>query len=278
MCTSIFLPIFNRLNIKKQAMKPFANKVVWITGASSGFGEALVYELADQGAKVILSARREDELKQVSNKAKGSAILPLDLAQFDSFEDKTQQAIAIFGKIDLLIHNGGIAQNALAQDTTSETQRKIMDVDFFSYTELTKCILPHFQKQGSGHIVVVSGLLARLPLPMRTSYCAAKTALHGYFNSLRGELKSANIAVTILVPGAMQTTLVTKALGADGKVAGKQTDNSGCPVEVVARQASKMILNKKYEAYVGNKDKAWFLSKVMQVFPSFATKMLLKQF
>ncbi|MES2622011.1 MAG: SDR family NAD(P)-dependent oxidoreductase, partial [Bacteroidota bacterium] len=100
-------------------MKDLKNRVVWITGASSGIGEALAYELAKEGAKLILSSRREDELKRVGEKIKEAGgnylILPLDLTDTPSFEEKKNMVLSKFGRIDMLINNGGISQRSLAK-------------------------------------------------------------------------------------------------------------------------------------------------------------------
>lgn len=258
-------------------MKTFKNKVVWITGASSGFGEAMAYAFAEQGARIILSARRESELKRVQNKIENAAVITLDLTQSNSFKSKTEEAIEVYGKIDIIIHNGGIAQNASAIETTSEVQRQIMEVDFFSYTELTQCLLPHFIKRKSGHIVVVSGLLGKVAMPNRTSYCAAKAALHGYFNSLRAELINDNIDITLLVPSFLDTSLTTKALGANGEPTGKKAETTGCSVEKASGQVIKAVNSKKYEAFIGNNDKGRFLLWMSRIFPNMATNIILKQ-
>lgn len=258
-------------------MKDFKGKVVWITGASSGFGEAMVYAFANQGAKLILSARRLEELKRVQANVKEALILPLDLADNDSFEEKTIEAIKAFGHIDVIVHNGGIAQNALAIETTSEVQRRIMDIDFFSYTELTQHLLPHFIERKSGHIVVVSGVLAKVAMPMRSSYCAAKAALHGYFDSLRAELINDNIDVTVLVPSFLNTNLTSKALDAKGEISGRQAASSGCSVEKAANQVLKAVSKKKYEAFIGSNDKGRVLLWLSRVFPNIAKNIILKQ-
>ena len=116
------------------------NKVIWITGASSGIGEALAFALAKDGANLILSARREDELKRVADavhKAVPSSaqpfVLPLDLTDTSTFEQKKNEAIKHFGRVDVLINNGGVSQRSLAKDTTLEVDRKLFEVNFFNY-------------------------------------------------------------------------------------------------------------------------------------------------
>ncbi len=151
-----------------------------------------------------------------------------------------------------------------------------MEVDYFSYTELTRCLLPHFIANNSGHIVVVSGLLARFTLPGRSSYAAAKAALFGYFGCLRAELVMHNIAVTMLIPGAMQTDLVANALMADGSVAGGQSSTSGCTVDIAARQSLDAIASQAFEACIGE-DKDQELWQLSLQHPDQAIEMVLAQ-
>lgn len=233
-------------------MNAFQNKVVWITGASSGYGAALAVAFHEAGAKIIVSARSEHGLREVAGGRENIKILPLDLGQPGSFAEKTAQAIAAFGHIDLIIHNGAIGQNGLVLETRPEVAREIMEVDYFSYTELTRCILPHFIGRRSGQIVVVSGLIVAATAPGRSSYAAAKAALFGYFGCLRAELVGHDIDVTILIPGAMKTNLVAKALKADGSAVGGVGSKAGCTVEDAAKQSLDVIAAREYQAYVGD--------------------------
>ncbi len=260
-------------------MHSFRNKVVWITGASSGFGEALAHAFAAEGAKLILSARRVDALERVSHLIGANArVLPLDLSATEQFTQTVDAAWALFGHIDIIVHNGGIAQRALALETDPEVERRIFEIDFFSYTELTRRLLPRFIERGSGHIVVVSGALGKIFLPQRTSYCAAKAALHGYFGSLRNEVAAHGIKITLLVPGAMQTELVSHALTGTGAPTGPATATTvGCPVDKAARQALRAIAKGKFEAYIGKRDKTAFMIWLNRLFPAFVTRLLLKQ-
>ncbi len=259
-------------------MDTFTDKIIWITGASSGYGEAMAKLFAKQGAKVIVSARNEEKLQQlVSEYPKSLLALPLDLSKPETFADATELAIGAFGHIDIIIHNAGIAQSGTALDTQPEVARHIMEIDYFSHTELTRTILPHFIARKSGHIVVTSGLLYRLTLPGRSSYAAAKAALFGYFGCLRAEIQEHNIDVTILIPGMMPTELVSKALKADGTLSQSPAPNAGCPVSIAAEQSLVAISKKSYEAYIGKKDKAYILWKMTQYFPNKGIKMLLNK-
>lgn len=260
----------------------FKDKVIWITGASSGYGAEMAKALAQAEAKLILSARRTDKLTELAKTLQHAQTLPLDLADFNSFKDKTQQAIAAFGHIDMIIHNGALAQNAAVLETSLEVERQIMDVDYFSYTELTRCLLPHMLQRGHGQIVVVSGLLAHLSLPGRSSYAAAKAALIGYFGCLRAELVDKNIQITVLIPGSMQTGLANKAIRADGQPNNTSTSSEvlssiGCPLEQATEQSLAAIAQHRTLAYIGLEDKYYQLWKLTLSDPEQGIKMLLEQ-
>lgn len=233
-------------------MNAFQDRVVWITGASSGYGAALASAFDEAGAKVIISARTENRLRDVAGGMRNARIIPLDLGQASSFAEKTMEAIAAFGHVDLIIHNGALGQNGSVLETRPEVAREIMEIDYFSYTELTRCILPHFIARKSGQIIVVSGLIVAATAPGRSSYAAAKAALFGYFGCLRAELVEYDIDVTILIPGAMKTDLVAKALKADGSVVGGAGSTVGCSAEEAAKQSLEVIARREYQTYVGD--------------------------
>jgi Short-chain dehydrogenases of various substrate specificities len=261
-------------------MQNFNGKVVWITGASSGYGEAVAKACAKAGAKLVLSARRTEKLNQLAKNLGNAVVVPLDLAQFDTFEQRVKEAIAAFGHIDIMMHNGAIAQNAKVMDTTLAVERHIMDVDYFSYTELNRLVLPHMQARKSGQIVVTSGLLAHLALPGRSSYAAAKAALIAYFDCLRVELMGQGIDVTILIPGAMQTALAAKAVQADGEPDATKADHvspAGVSLEEAARQTLTLIAEKRMQAYVGLEDDSFRLWQLTRSDPDRGIQMMLER-
>jgi len=240
------------------------SKVIWITGASSGIGEALAYALANEGAKLILSARRKEELERVKGNCKGTAqpdirILPLDLAQADTLRLSSSAAVQMFGHVDILINNGGISQRGFAKDTIPEVDRRIMEVNYFGPTAITKYILPHFLQRKQGHIVVISSVTGKFGTPFRSGYAASKHALHGFFDSLRAELwkdvKNA-IPVTIICPGFIRTNLTLSAVTGDGSPLGKidYGQYKGMPAEQCARQIVSAIKKKKQEVYIGGRE------------------------
>ncbi len=238
-------------------MKDFKNQVVWITGASSGIGEALCQAFAKEGAKIILSSRREAELRRVAEACTGAAdtfILPLDLAQSDTLPEKVKVALDHFGHIDLLINNGGISQRSLAKDTNMQVYRQIMEVDYFGTVALTQALLPHMLKRGSGHLSVVSSIAGKLGVPLRTAYSGAKFAVNGYFEALRVETLQAGLKVSIICPGSINTNVSKNALTGDGSAQGA-TDNSianGVAPEECARQILEGLKAEELEILIGN--------------------------
>jgi len=243
-------------------MSKLTGKVIWVTGASSGIGEALVYELARAGAKLIISSRRKEELDRVKGNCIAAAqpnvrVLPLDLGEASTLPLCTQAAIQFFGHVDVLVNNGGISHRSLAKETTLEVDRKIMEVDFFGTIALTKSLIPHFIKRKSGHFVTVSSIAGIVGTPFRTAYAAAKHALQGYFNSLRSEMwkESPQIYVTMICPGYINTNLSVTALKGDGTSQGKkdETHSKGLPPKLVAEKIIDAILNKRREIYVGGR-------------------------
>ncbi|SHF45330.1 SDR family NAD(P)-dependent oxidoreductase [Dysgonomonas macrotermitis] len=256
-------------------MENIKGKTIWITGASSGLGEALAAALARRGAKIILSGRNAEALSRVQVSVGESKVIVMDMEKPDTFEDKTREAISAFGQIDILIHNAGIAQNSPAQKTHPEIERKIMQIDYFAPTELTRCVVPHFMERKSGRIVVISGLLAYVNLPGRSSYSAAKAALVGYFGCLRAELQNYNIGVSVIVPGSLQTDLVNKALSGDGSVTDKKRAIGGFPLIKAADQIVKVIRTGKNQSYIGGK-KEFYMWKLSGLYPDFMIKKILK--
>jgi len=210
----------------------FNNDVVWITGASSGIGEALALEFADQGAKLVLSARRQAELERVRDRcvdagASGANImvLPLDVTATDTLGDATQQVLDHFGQIDLLINNAGLSQRSLCKDTDMSVYRQLFEVDVLGQIALTKAVLPHMLERRQGHIAVTASVAGKIGVGLRTGYCAAKHAVMGFFDALRAEVEDQGIKVSTIVPGFIRTNIAKNALAADGTPFGKDDDD-----------------------------------------------------
>ena len=257
------------------------NKVVWVTGASSGIGEALVKAFAAEGAKLILSSRRTEELQRVKESLKltdeNCLILPLDLANTSNINELTQQVILKFQRIDILVNNGGLSQRALTKDTSIDIDRKIMEVNFFGTVALTKSVLPFMLQQKSGHIVVISSIAGKFGFYFRSAYSASKHALHGFFESLRMEIFLDNVNVLIVCPGKISTNISLNSLTADGGKHNKMDEStaSGVSAEECAQQILKGIKRNKEEIYIGGKElKAIWIKRF---FPNIFSKLIRKQ-
>jgi dehydrogenase/reductase SDR family protein 7B len=234
----------------------FNGRVVWITGASSGIGEALAYELSNAGARLILSSRRMDELERVKQGCADHAqvqLLEVDLADIPSLEAKVAVAISCFGQVDIMVHNGGITSRSLVAETGIEVHRRVMEVDYFSYVELTRALLPHFIVRKAGHFVVTSSVMGKLGTPMRSAYAAAKHALHGFFDCLRAEVAADNIKVTILTPGYIRTNISLFAVTDKpyGLAKPSESIENGFPADKAAKQIVRAIKKGSFEPYIG---------------------------
>ena len=244
-------------------MSNLKNKVIWITGASSGIGEALAYELARKGAKLILSARRKGELERVKGNCIAAAqpnvrVLALDVSKPETLKLSTEAAIQLFGHVDILVNNSGISQRSFAKDTMIEVDRQLMEVNYFGAVALTKYLLPHFLKRKSGHFVTVSSVTGRFGTPYRSGYAASKHALHGFFDSLRAELwkQCRSVYVTIICPGFIHTPITLSAVTGDGTPLGKMDEGQykGMPPEQCAVKMVRAMERRKNEVYIGGRE------------------------
>ena len=235
----------------------FQNKVVWITGASSGIGEALAVEFAQKGAKLVLSARRVEELERVKKQTGlpdvQVLVLPMDVTDFANAATLAQQVVAHFGQIDYVVHNAGISQRSAVQDTDFEVYRRLMDVNFFSTVALTKAVLPFMKTQKSGHFVVISSVAGKVGTLMRSGYNASKHALHGFYDSLRAEVFDDNIRVTLICPGYINTNISLNALNEKGQPTGKmdQAQAKGISAQACAQRIVEAVANGRKEVVIG---------------------------
>jgi dehydrogenase/reductase SDR family member 7B len=193
-----------------------------------------------------------------------------------TFEEITQKAIASFGHIDIMLHNGGISQRSLVRETSIEVDRKLMEVNFFGTVALTKALLPHFLKRKSGHFAVISSLVGKFGSPYRSAYAASKHALHGFFDSLRAELFKENIAVTMICPGFIKTQVSVNALTADGSPLNFMDDAqaNGMSAETCAHKIYNALHKQKEEVNIGGKE--ILAVYVKRLFPSLFSKIIRK--
>lgn len=237
----------------------FKNKVVWITGASSGIGEALAYAFAQQGAKLILSARKEKELLRVKEGCNNNPqviVQPLDVGIHDDIDRVMPPVFEQMGGVDIVVINAGISQRDRVVNTAIAVDKKIMDVNYFGAIACAKIALPTMLQQGSGHLVVTSSVMGKFGTPWRSAYSASKHALHGYFDSLRGELYEDNIDVTIICPGYVNTNVTINALKGDGGENAKKAAATakGMKPDDFAAKAIRAIAKKKKEVLIGGKE------------------------
>jgi len=257
----------------------YTNKTVWITGASSGIGEALAKAYYQDGANLILSSRRKEALDEVKTQLGGDGsrikVLTLDLAKSESFATKTADALTLFGSIDVLVNNGGISQRSIFEETDLDTVRKIMEVNYFGAVGLTREVIPHMISKKSGHIVVTSSVAGKIGTKFRTAYAGSKHAVQGFFDSLRQEMYEHDIAVTLICPGPIKTNITKNALTGDGSSYGKMGDmhdDSMTADEMVNKIWSKLGRQKEEIVISGWKERMALIVK--RISPSLLNMIL----
>ena len=242
-------------------MIDFHNKVVWITGASSGIGEASAYRFAQTGATLILTARQAEQLEQVAKKCKQlgapkAKALPFDLSQPDQLERLASEAWEQFGRIDIFFSNAGISQRGTTVETDLSVIRRVMDLDYYAPVILTKALLPRMIAQGGGQLAVTTSIAGRFGFPMRCAYSSAKHALYGFFETIQAENYKDNIHVTIVCPGRVQTNISLHALESDGREHGQMDAGQagGITSQQAAEKIVRAIYRRRLEVMVGGKE------------------------
>jgi len=258
----------------------FQNKVVWITGASAGIGEAVAREFARHGAKLVLSGRKPAELERVQKEIgftdSDCLVLPMDLLEFDKAPELVQKVLSHFGRIDIIFNNAGVSQRSLLAETKFEVDQQLINTNFLGTVALTKAVLPVMIKQQNGHIAVISSLVGKFGTPKRSSYSASKHALHGFFDTLRAEHFQDNIKVTIVCPGFIRTNVSINALTGDGRAQGTMDDatGKGISAEECARRIVKGMAKGKEELLVGKSE--IYAVLVKRFFPGIFSKLIRK--
>lgn len=255
----------------------YFNKVVWLTGASSGIGEQLAYKLYACGAKLILSARNVQKLTEVAGKCNfknAPFILPVDLSDQSSLSGKCREAVERYGHIDFLFNIAGVAHRDYALNTEMKTDRKIMQVNYFGTIEISKFVLKEMLKKGYGHIVVTSSLSGKYGVPLLSAYSASKHALHGFFESLRAEVFKQNIKITIIIPGFIKTPITRNALKGDGRPFGEmlKVQEKGYSASECAEKILEAVGNEKEEIFIGGPER--FTLILNRIFPGYFTKFI----
>lgn len=237
-----------------------AHKVVWITGASSGIGEYLAYEMAKVGCRIVLSARRLEELQRVKKECLSFGklmdddifVLPLDMLNFDKHKVAVDEVLARFNKIDILVNNAGRSQRARWENTELAVDKEMLEINVLSVLSLTKHVLPHMIENHQGHIVNMSSVSGKIGVPSSGSYSGTKHAIQGWFDSLRVELYDRNISVTNLCPGPVHSNIQNNSfsekqgtLYQGNMFMGEKMSTARC-----ARLCAVAIVNKLDEAWI----------------------------
>ena len=234
----------------------FNNKTIWITGASSGIGKALAIEWSSYKTNLILSGRNIEKLNEVKTiceeKGADCMVIPLDLTDSNAIEGAVKKADESGLSIDILVNNGGISQRSWAKETPVTVDRTVMETNFFGAITLTKKVLPQMIRNKSGHIVVISSVVGKFGFPLRTAYSASKHALQGYFDSLRAELNSENINITMVSPGRIYTDISINAINHEGKKHGIMDPGQakGIPADKCARKIILAVKKNKKDILV----------------------------
>lgn len=205
----------------------FTDKVVWVTGASSGIGAAIAKSFAADGAHIILSGRRVEALEAVAAEiSTDTLIIPFEVTDYAALAAHVETAWGWKKRVDILVNNAGISQRSLAVHTDPQVYTDLINIDLIAPIWLTQLNLPRMVAAGGAHIVAISSVAGRIGAPLRTAYCAAKHGLIGYMDALRAEVEAPhNIRVTNILPGSVATNISRNAVTADGSKRGKSDEN-----------------------------------------------------
>jgi dehydrogenase/reductase SDR family protein 7B len=255
----------------------YDESVIWVTGASSGIGQAVAREVLGRGARVIASARNVAALERLQQESPDPAaihVLPLDLTDSAAIAKASRDALAVWGRIDGLMHCAGMSQRSMVRDTIPEVDRRLMEVNFFGPVQLTKAVLPSMLARRSGTIVVISSLAGKFGTPMRSAYSASKHALHGFFDSMRAELRNDGIHITIVCPGYVQTEITLRSLTGDGSTYGRVdlALRHGMPVAACAKAIADAAGRGKEEVLLGGREK--YAALVHRFFPRLFSRLV----
>ncbi len=255
------------------------DKVCWISGASSGIGEALAYEIHRRGGRVILSARSGEKLQKLTASwpdRERILILPLDVSRHEDFPAAVEKALAAWGVVDILICNAGISQRSLAAQTDLSAMKQVMDTNFLGSAGLCRELLPHMIRRKQGIIAPVSSVAGKFATPLRSSYCASKMAIQGYFDSVRAECHSQGIRVSMIIPGFVKTRISINALDGQGGHHGVMDPNQekGIPPAQAAREILRGLEKNKREIHTGITAKVHLALLLNRFFPGLLNRML----
>ena len=251
---------------------------VWITGASSGIGEACALRYAAEGAQLVLTSSSAERLAPVAERcraagAAGVAALPYDLGDPAGIPELVRQAWQAFGGLDTAFLNAGISQRTSVEDTSVEMIRKIMEINYFSPVGIARELLPHLLEQGGGHIAVTTSIAGRFGFPLRCGYSSSKFALYGFFETLQAEYYDRGVRVTIVCPGRVRTNISRYALDKGGVPHGKMDPGQagGLAPEAAAKQIVRAIRRGRREVLVGRGE--LLMTYVKRFFPGLCARL-----
>lgn len=235
----------------------FSNKTIWITGVTSGIGEQLAHVLAQRGARLVLSARREDKLRQVQQQLRNDTahyVVPLDLANPEQVMATVRDELANIGTVDILINNAGMSQRSFAEETDFAVYRRLIEVNYLGTVAMTKALLPQMLRRGAGAIVSISSVAGKVGSQSRSGYSAAKHAIIGFMDSLRAEVANRSVQVIVACPGWVRTNISINALNARGEPENKMdhTIANGISAEQCAQAVVRALEKNKAEVIIGN--------------------------
>lgn len=238
-------------------MVSFKDKLCWVTGASSGIGEALALRLAREGARLVISSNQAAELDRVRAECLRHTTwcqaVEVDLSDPENARQVAERVVADFGPVHLLINNAGISQRSTVLDTPVDLLRRIMEIDFFSYVVLTKAVLPSMIAAGGGYVAATSSISGLFGFAQRSGYAAAKHAVQGFFETLRIEALPHNVAVTVAYPGRVATNISLHAVEANGREHGVMDPGQagGISPDKCARRYLRAIKRRKANVLIG---------------------------
>lgn len=251
---------------------------VWITGASSGIGEACAYRYAADGAALVLTSSSAARLEPVADKcrklgAPQVVVLPYDFSNPDGIQALSDAAWAALGGLDIVYCNAGISQRTNIEDTSMEMVREIMEIDYFAPIAIAKAILGPMLARGGGHIAVTTSIAGRFGFPLRCAYSSSKFALYGFFETLQAEYHDKGINVTIVCPGRVRTNISMRALDKGGKRHGQMDpgQEGGLSVDKAADKIVRAIGRGRREVLVGRKELVMVYIK--RFFPGLCAKL-----
>ncbi|MEO1654760.1 MAG: SDR family oxidoreductase [Bacteroidota bacterium] len=253
------------------------DKVVIITGASSGIGKALAFEFGRQGAQVVITGRNSEKLEATTQSLTQEGIqlqaIVADVSKEVDNQRMIQETVDRFGKIDVLINNAGISMRALFEDLDIEVIKKVMDINFYGTLFATKAALPHILAQ-KGSIVGVSSIAGYRGLPGRTGYSASKFAMHGFLESLRTELLKKDVHILLACPGFTQSNIRNAALTKDGSHQGETPRDEAkmMSAEEVASRIYKAVLHRKRDLVLTRQGKITVLMN--KILPAWMDKVV----